>query len=29
MFAKVEFKCLLAAAIGKFEFEQGEKRGAV
>ncbi|KAG0133876.1 cytochrome P450 [Tuber indicum] len=29
VFAKVEFKCLLAAAIGKFEFEQDGKRELV
>ncbi|RPA96817.1 cytochrome P450 [Choiromyces venosus 120613-1] len=29
VFAKVEFKCLLAATIGKFEFEQDGKREIV
>ena len=29
MFAKVEFKCLLGAVIGRFEFEQDGKREAV
>ena len=29
VFAKVEFKCLLGAVIGRFEFEQDGKREAV
>jgi len=29
MFAKVEFKSLLAATISRFEFEQDRKREAV
>ena len=29
IFAKVEFKCLLAAVIGRFEFERGRKSEVV
>ena len=29
MFAKVEFKCLLAVTIGRFAFEQDGKREVV
>jgi len=29
VFSKVEFKCLLALMVGKFEFKQGGKREVV